>query len=75
MIIFRNHQFIKPIYMITIFNRWGEMIWESYDASIGWNGTYGGELVQDGICVWVMEYGDLFYDENHRLEGFVIVLK
>lgn len=62
-------------YHVTIFNRWGEIVWESFDASIGWDGTYGGELVPDGTYVWILEYGDLFFDDNHKLEGFVIVLK
>ena len=26
---------------MQIFNRWGELIWESYDVDVGWDGSYG----------------------------------
>lgn len=45
------------IYKFTfiIYNRWGEMIWESHDPAVGWNGLYGGTPAQDGIYVWTMK--------------------
>jgi gliding motility-associated-like protein len=42
-------------YQFYIFNRWGELIWESYDPNVGWDGTYGVNLntkVQDGTYTW-----------------------
>jgi gliding motility-associated-like protein len=40
-------------YHLMIFDRWGEVVFESYNAEIGWNGKYGasGELVEDGVYV------------------------
>ncbi|MBD3635725.1 MAG: gliding motility-associated C-terminal domain-containing protein, partial [Crocinitomicaceae bacterium] len=44
-------------YHLTIFNRWGEVIFESFNAKKGWNGHYGdGGLVQDGVYVWQIEF-------------------
>lgn len=37
---------------IRIFNRWGELVFESNDINIGWDGTYEGLLCQDGTYVW-----------------------
>jgi len=37
---------------ISIFNRWGEKIFESTDQSIGWDGTYKGNLVEPGVFVY-----------------------
>jgi gliding motility-associated-like protein len=37
---------------LTIFNRWGETIWETKDASAKWDGTYNGERIQEGTYVW-----------------------
>ncbi len=39
---------------LLIFNRWGEIIFESHDASIGWNGRYGveGNICPDGVYSW-----------------------
>ncbi len=35
---------IKELITFKIFNRWGELIFESNDLSVGWDGTYKGEL-------------------------------
>ncbi len=60
---------------LMLFNRWGEIIWESFDSNVGWDGTYGGKLVQDGVYVWKIEYGDRWTDEQFQLNGHVTVLK
>ena len=39
-------------YQLWIFNRWGELIFESNDILIGWDGYYKGELVQQDVYVW-----------------------
>jgi gliding motility-associated-like protein len=42
-------------YGFFIFDRWGELIFESHDPSIGWDGTYGvgrDYSCQDGTYTW-----------------------
>ena len=60
---------------LLLFNRWGEIIWESYNSGAGWNGTYGGALVQDGVYVWTIEYGDKWTDERKTITGHLTILK
>jgi gliding motility-associated-like protein len=61
---------------LTIFNRWGELVFESYDASKGWNGMYGNKgIVQDGVYVWEIEFGDANSDKKYRYTGHVTLLK
>jgi gliding motility-associated-like protein len=60
---------------LTIFNRWGQLIWESYDASVGWDGTYNGKEVQDGIYVWRIEFGDPLNDSKYLKFGNVNVIR
>jgi gliding motility-associated-like protein len=65
---------------LMIFNRWGELIFESYDASIGWDGTYGGKtnggkIVKDGTYVWKIEVKTKLNDERKMFVGHVNVLK
>ncbi len=60
---------------LVLFNRWGEIIWESYNSGAGWNGTYGGALVQDGVYVWTIEYGDKWTDERKTITGHLTFLK
>jgi gliding motility-associated-like protein len=63
-------------YHLTIFNRWGEVIFESYDALYGWNGHYGdGGLVEDGTYVWQIKFGETGTDKKQTVRGHVTVLK
>jgi gliding motility-associated-like protein len=64
-------------YHLTVFNRWGEIIFESYNAAIGWDGTYpnGGELCQDGVYVWRIEFGETKSDKRIVEQGHVTLLK
>ncbi len=39
-------------YKLSIFNRWGELIFESDDPYIGWDGYYRGELCKQDVYVW-----------------------
>jgi gliding motility-associated-like protein len=39
-----------------IFNRWGEIIFESYNPKQLWDGTYKGKLVQNGTYVYRIEF-------------------
>lgn len=61
---------------LTIFNRWGEIVWESYNSEAQWNGSYGNQsLVQDGTYVWVIEAKDSYNDKKYEFRGHVTVLK
>jgi gliding motility-associated-like protein len=63
-------------YRLMIFNRWGELVFESYNSDVGWDGTYGGNgLVQDDVYVWKIIFNDSMDDEKHELYGHVTVLK
>ncbi len=45
-------------YELLIFNRWGEILFESHDAEVGWDGKYGGKTVKDGTYVWKINVKD-----------------
>ncbi|WP_139134342.1 PKD domain-containing protein, partial [Crocinitomix algicola] len=61
---------------LMIFNRWGEMVFESYDATGAWDGTYGnGDIVPDGVYVWKMEFGETMTDKKHYESGFVNLMR
>jgi len=63
-------------YHMTIFNRWGEIMFESYNYDNGWDGHFGnGGLVKDGVYVWQVEFGEKISDEKHTHRGHVTVLK
>jgi len=61
---------------LMIFNRWGELIFESFDASKGWDGTYGDRgLVEDGVYVWKITFKESMSDKMHTHYGHVVVLR
>ncbi|MBI3133133.1 MAG: gliding motility-associated C-terminal domain-containing protein [Bacteroidetes bacterium] len=63
-------------YHLIIFNRWGEIVFESYNAAIGWDGTYSDQgLVEDGVYVWQIEFKENMSDKRHTHRGHVTVLK
>lgn len=41
--------------MLRIYNNWGQLIFESNDQSIGWNGTFNGTEQPIGVYVWVVD--------------------
>ena len=62
-------------FRMQVYNRWGELIWESHDPTAEWDGTYNGQMVQDGVYPWVMEFGDPLIDKRREFTGHVIVLR
>jgi len=58
-----------------IYNRWGEVLFESHNAEIGWDGTYGGELVQEGVYSWKIEFKTSSSDERRMVVGHLNILK
>ena len=65
-------------YTLLIFDRWGEVIFESNNASVGWDGTYGAEssdIVKDGTYVWKIEFKTKYDDERKVEIGHVNLLR
>lgn len=63
-------------YHLMIFNRYGEIVFESYNAAIGWDGTYGNQgLVLDDVYIWKIDFKRSNSDERVELVGHVTVLK
>ncbi len=76
-----NNEF-KPVmtnvsadgYEFLIFNRWGEIVFTTYNIEDSWDGTYHGDLVQDDVYVWKILVRDE-QSERHQFEGHVAVLR
>jgi gliding motility-associated-like protein len=43
-------------YSFMIFNRWGEVIYETQDIGAGWDGTYKGLPSQEGVYTWKIQF-------------------
>lgn len=65
-------------YTLLIFNRWGEILFESHDLEIGWDGSYGlsgNGLVKEGTYIWKITFKETMSDKKHTFEGHVNILK
>jgi gliding motility-associated-like protein len=60
---------------MLIFNRWGEIVFETRDASIGWDGTYNGDYAQDGIYTWKIEFKSRVNDKKYVKVGHVNMMR
>ena len=59
---------------MTIFNRWGELIYESSNLNEKWNGTYNDLPCPDGTYIWKISYEDFEYNKED-LVGHVNLLR
>ena len=52
-----------------VFDRWGELVFETQDQSIGWNGYYKGKKVDPAVFVYylrtVCEGGEVYFEEGN----------
>ena len=64
-------------YSCFIYNRWGELIWENHDPSMGWDGSYGteGKDIQNGVYTWVVYLKTPQIDEMKRFTGHLNLIR
>jgi gliding motility-associated-like protein len=81
-----KNQVFKPIltegykpgtYLLRIYNRWGEIVFESRDQEIGWDGGYGPNSIncQTGTYTWVLNFQVLQTQEDKEIVGHVNLIK
>ena len=46
-----------------IFNRWGNVVWESQDPNGKWDGTYKNKNCTDGVYIWTLRF-NIFGDDG-----------
>ncbi len=63
-------------YEMIIFNRWGEVLFETKDLLQGWDGTYKGSVVPSGIYYYFIRYStECSFDQEFKVTGTLMVLK
>ncbi len=64
-------------YHLYIFNRWGELIFESQDLSAGWDGKFDGNNAPEGIYIYRIDYSTYNFDiiQKHSKVGKVTLLR
>jgi len=62
---------------ISIYNRWGQMIFNTSDLNQGWDGTFKGEACQAGVYVYRIVYQNfgMGTQESKVMEGTVMLVR
>lgn len=77
-----NNSIFKPVvagfagseFSMKIFNRWGQMIYESFSPNEGWDGSIDGNLSPAGLYVYRLTYKTAT-NEQKDLEGTVMLIR
>ena len=68
-------QFQLPGYHLSVFNRWGQLVFETKDPSKGWDGRVKGELPDAGLFIWHCEFRMPSGSTVTRLKGAVLLIR
>jgi PKD repeat protein len=49
---------IATLDFFRVYNRWGQMVFQTFSAEIGWDGTVGGKIQDSGTFVWMVRGKD-----------------
>ncbi len=60
-----------------IFNRWGELVYQSNDPTGAWTGNYrnGNNYVPDGVYSYKVVVRDIQNDINHKYWGSIVIVR
>ncbi len=64
---------IRDLYF-TIYNRWGEKVFETRDQSIGWDGMFKGMKADPGVFVYYVE-GFCIDDQQFFMKGNITLIR
>ncbi|MEZ4886927.1 MAG: gliding motility-associated C-terminal domain-containing protein [Chitinophagales bacterium] len=76
----RHNQFVSSVNM-SIFNRWGQLVYETNDPNINWDGTdiKSGELLKEGVYYYVCEVFEQTSDGielvSLKLDGYIHLIR
>jgi gliding motility-associated-like protein len=59
-----------------MYNRWGELVYQSDNIESGWNGKIRqtNDLASDGTYYYIIDYCD-YKNAAHKLDGFVQLIR
>ena len=72
------YSFVRDV-DVTIFNRWGRVVFETDDPDINWDGTYKnqGQILSEGVYFYVIQVNKITLDGvvSEELSGHVTLLR
>jgi gliding motility-associated-like protein len=65
---------IKSLQYFRVYNRWGELVFETQDTGKGWDGNFLGKQLGTGTFVWVVAATD-FVGKKYNLQGTTTLIR
>ena len=62
-------------FRLVVLNRWGNLIWESWNVEGRWDGTYNEKPCPEGVYTWIVKFDMLYTDEKRVDHGHVTLLR
>jgi gliding motility-associated-like protein len=62
-------------YHFMVFDRWGMLIFETYDLMQGWDGRFKGNKCQQDVYVWKVDFFDLEHQTSETRIGHVNLVR
>ena len=77
----KNRAFMPSLYNVMerdytfrVFNRWGEMVYETHDLNAQWDGKSNGDICEQGVYVYSIT-GIYYNEEQFSFRGTVTLLR
>ena len=77
-----KNEIFKPLftddlnkYELSVYNRYGELIFKSLDKNRGWDGMFNGTIQPMGVYVWIVNYNTFSKGEMINRRGTINLIK
>lgn len=61
--------------LFKIFNRYGQLVFETDNAFKRWDGRFKGQPADPGVYIWILQYTDSYTHKYYEKKGTTILLK
>lgn len=58
-----------------VYDRWGQLIFETKDWKHGWDGTFKGNPQPSGVYAWFLTYVDRDTKESRQMKGTAVLIR
>jgi gliding motility-associated-like protein len=58
-----------------VFNRWGQVVFETDNWKKGWDGKLSGSVCSSGVYVWYLRYTDRDTQKKREMKGTVVLIR
>lgn len=62
-------------FTLYVYNRWGQLLYESHDPTVGWDGTHLGNLASEGVYTWQVRFKHISNDKWEEQVGHLTLIR